>query len=242
MLCQKEENIMIIDKDKLLEEKDNILNFLLKNKDLYKEDEFKEIFATFYLDILLFNDIIGGNYRVAQILSKFNIFKEKYDPYLTVYNILNKYDFINGNIVEVGCGTYPRLAEIIKDNHKSNNYNLTVYDTCNIFKMNDISIIKEKFTMSTNIDNVDTLVGIYPCDASVDLTLKGIEENKNLVIAYCSCDHSSDKYQHNFLEYWADDFCYYIKKKYGDDVKIMNWRNYPKRRLPILVHKKRISK
>lgn len=231
---------MILDKKKLEQEKEKILNFLLSNKEHYNSLEFFNIFSKFYLDI--FNDIekeaIFCNY--SQILSKYNIIKEEFDIYLRVYNLLESKGFIKGDILEVGCGVYPRLAEIITERHKEKDYSLTLYDVCNTINIGKgIKLVKNEFTKSTNIDEYDTLVGIHPCEASIDLTLRAIEENKNLILAFCSCNHETVEFPKWYDGNWSISFCSDIKEMYGDSIEIIDFEYYPKMKNPILIHKKR---
>lgn len=234
---------MVFKEDKLEQEKDNILNFLLDNVKYYNPLEFYTIFSMFYLDKLKENDENSIPCNNTQILSKYSILKEEYDIYLKVYNLLESKGFIKGNVLEVGCGIYPRLAEIITQRHKEKDYSLTLFDTCNIFNIgNGINIVRDKFTKSTNIDRYDTLVGIHPCEASIDLTLRAIEENKNLILAFCSCNHETVEFPKWYDGNWSISFCSDIKEMYGDIIEIIDFEDYPKRKLPILIHRKRISK
>lgn len=102
-----------------------------------------------------------------------------------------------------------------------------------------ITIVKDNFTSTTNIDTFDTIFGLYPCEASIDITLKGIEENKNLLIAFCNCDHSTEEYPLWFGDYWAIDFCSTMKERYKDKIEIIDNQITPKVKLPILIHRKK---
>ncbi len=206
---------MYIDKEKYLKEKDNILKFLKEHRYLYDDKEYEMLFSIISFDILLENDGYSTNCNIATLLSKYNVFTEENDRYLKFYKMLEELNFIKGNSLEVGSGPYPRLAEIIKDNHKRRDYNLTIYEKCNVFKISkNITTIKDKFTVSTNIKDIDNIFSIMPCSASTDITLKGIEENKNLLIAYCTCDHSSKIYPRENKRYWSINFCDMLKEKY----------------------------
>ena len=233
---------MVIDKEKYFKEKENIIKFILENDKLYNDQKFEMIYFTFLFDNILNSKNIMHT-EMAALVSKFGILKQGNDIYFKFYQLLEQLGFIKGNILEVGSGPYPRLAEIIRDNHKTNDYNLTIYEKRDVFSIDKkIKIVKDKFTASTDIESIDTIFGLYPCEASIDMTLKGIKENKNLLIAFCNCDHSTEKYPHWFGDYWAVDFCSAIKKEYQDEVEIINNQITPKVKLPILIHKKRISK
>ena len=234
---------MVFKEDKLEQEKDNILNFLLNNAKHYNSFEFLESFSTFYLDLLKEDDRHSIPCSNTQLLSKYGILKEEFDIYLRVYNLLESKGFIKGDILEVGCGVYPRLAEIITERHKEKDYSLTLYDVCDTINIGKgIKLVKNEFTKSTNIDRYDTLVGIHPCEASIDLTLRAIEENKNLILAFCSCNHETVEFPKWYDGNWSISFCSDIKEMYGDSIEIVDFEYYPKMKNPILIHKKRISK
>ena len=234
---------MYIDKEKYLEKKDNILKFLKEHRYLYDDRDYEMIISIISFDILLDNEGYSANCDIAALLSKYNIFTEGNDRYLMFYKMLEELDFIKGNSLEIGSGPYPRLAEIIKDNHKRKDYNLTIYEKCDVFKTSkDIKIIKDAFTSSTNIENIDNIFSIMPCDASIDITLKGIKENKNLLIAYCSCDHSNKIYPKYRKRYWADNFCHTMKKRYGNLIEITEWEPLKEEKMPILIYRKRVSR
>lgn len=109
---------MYIDKEMYLKEKDNILMFLKDYKYLYDEREYEMILSIISFDVLLDNEGYSANCDIASLLSKYNVFTDENDRYLMFYKMLEELDFIKGNSLEVGSGPYPRLAEVIKDNHK----------------------------------------------------------------------------------------------------------------------------
>ena len=231
---------MYIDKEKYLKEKDNILKFLKEYRYLYDEREYGMIYSIIDFDVLLDNEGYSANCDIAALLSKYNVFTDENDRYLMFYEMLEELDFIKGNSLEVGSGPYPRLAEVIKDNHKRKDYNLSIYEKCDVFKVGkDIKMVKDKFTSSTNIEEVDNIFSIMPCSASIGITLKGIEENKNLLIAYCSCDHSNKIYPRGRERYCADNFCSIMKERYGNDIEITEWEYLKGETIPLLVHRKR---
>ena len=106
---------MYIDKEKYLKEKDNILKFLKEYRYLYDEREYVMIYSIIDFDVLLDNEGYSANCNIAALLSKYNIFTEENDRYLMFYKMLEDLDFIKGNSLEVGSGSYPRLAEVIED-------------------------------------------------------------------------------------------------------------------------------
>lgn len=232
---------MIIDAEKLLREKGNIIKFILENREVYEQIGIESLITILDNNFLLLEESLAENFIIAELLSKFKIFKNGYDDYVKFYKLLEKNNFIEGNCLEIASGLYPRLAEIIKESHYKKDYNLTIYEPKKIIRIaNDITVNREKFTKDTNIKQVDSIWGIHPCGASIDMTLKGIEENKNLAIAFCGCDHSTSEFPHWFGDYWAIDFCCEMKERYGESIEIFEWnRPKTKKKLPVLVHKKR---
>lgn len=152
--------------------------------------------------------------------------------------ILEDYDLLKGNICEVGAGRYPRLAELVAPKIHTNNGTLTIYDPNVLFtEHKGIKVVKDKFTKSTNIDNIDTLYGLYPCDASIILAEKAFEEDKNLVLAFCACDHSTRKHMKWLGKYWAEDFCMDYREKYGSEAEIINWSSTLNNDHPIMIRR-----
>lgn len=98
------------------------------------------------------------------------------------YLLLSSYSFLNGNCCEVGAGSYPRLAELVLPTLQQNHHKLTIYEPNIILdKLGSAKIIKDKFTMQTNIVDVDTIYGLFPCDATISMIDKAFQENKNLL-------------------------------------------------------------
>lgn len=93
--------------------------------------------------------------------------------------------------------------------------------------------------MDTDISNVDTLYGLFPCNASITLIDKAIQENKNLLIAFCGCDHSDEVHTKWVGKYWAEDVCMDYREKYGKCVEISNWNPEMGLNLPIMTYKKK---
>ncbi len=125
---------MVIDKEKYFKEKENIIKFILENDKLYNDQEFEMIYFTFLFDNILNSKNIMHT-EMATLVSKFGILKQGNDIYFKFYQLLEQLGFIKGNILEVGSGPYPRLAEIIRDNHKTNDYNLTIYEKRDVFSI-----------------------------------------------------------------------------------------------------------
>lgn len=108
---------MIIDAEKLLREKGNIIKFILENREVYEQIGIESLITILDNNFLLLEESLAENFIIAELLSKFKIFKNGYDDYVKFYKLLEKNNFIEGNCLEIASGLYPRLAEIIKESH-----------------------------------------------------------------------------------------------------------------------------
>lgn len=224
-----------VDKEKYYKHREEILDFLKKYEQKYRDIDLN---ISLYIETDFCLDLSTSEIPsfLSQILSKFNVYKEGQDEYKEIFNLLDKYSFLDGNCCEVGAGIYPRLAELTSSKIKLNNGSLTVYDPSTIFtNMENIKVIKEAFTKKTNIDKYDTIYGLHPCEASEIMIKKAFKEDKNLMIAFCDCsNHKSNHLRWN-RKNWVEKICNYYIKKYGNEVEIINWPSSIDSKLPIMV-------
>lgn len=227
--------MQLIDEEKFFAKKGEILDFLYDNRSIY--GELGELLGLLiYSDVVLQMDNSNIPVQLSQIFSKFDVKTEGMDDYFEFYNLLNKYRFLEGNCCEVGAGLYPRLCELTIPTIIQNKGTLTIYEPNIMFdKIENAILKKEEFNKKTNIDNVDTIYALYPCEATVTVAEKAFQEDKNLMMALCPCDHSTEKHQKWFSDYWAVDFCMDYKEKYGDEVEIIKWPTKTEIDLPIMV-------
>lgn len=229
-----------IDHEKYYDKKKEMIEFLNSNVDKYQQ-----------LSLLLSSFIIDNSFTNAyemnipttlcQIFSKFGVFKEEYDPYIEFKKILDKYSFLDdsGTYCEIGAGIYPRLSEIVFPSIDKNHGSLTIYDPNCMFSISEnIHIVNEEFTYDTDIQKIDTLYALYPCEATPTILEKAFEEDKNLVLGFCNCDHSDIKYPYtDEYKYWADGVCKIYQTMYGSDLEIIGWPSNMKNDLPIMVRR-----
>ncbi len=222
----------------LLEQKENILNYLKEYQEFYDPELTKDI-----LFILKNPEFIGINGYTPdscrQILSKFNILHPKYDQYKYLANRLKELGFLNGNCCEIGAGKYPQISSLILPVLRENKKNLTIYDPKTIPSiLPDINLIRENFTLNTNIENIDTLFAHHPCKATTTIIDKAIQENKNLLIAFCGCNHSNSRIPKWIGDYWCEDVCIYYREKYGKEIEIETYPNQIEK-YPIMIRKRK---
>lgn len=222
-------NINKIDIMKLSKKKDEICKFILDNKDRFYE-------PYLYVNLIQSGRIIYTplDFDTLQLLSKFDVLE--IDFYRKFLQMLKKYKLLNTNCIEVASGICPVLAEYAAPIINKNGKTLTIYDPRLTFENIDGVIAKsELFTRETDISNIDTLYGIFTCDATEIIVERAIEEDKNLLVALCDCDHPSIKYPKKENEYWANTFCECIKKEYKDEFDILSWPKEYEFDIPIIV-------
>jgi len=230
-----------IDHEKYYDKKKEMIDFLISNIDKYQD--LSMLLTSFIIDNSFINAYeMNIPVSLSQIFSKFGVFKEGFDPYIEFKKILDRYSFLDderGNYCEVGAGIYPRLSEIIMPSIDMNHGSLTIYDPNCMFSLSEnIHIINEEFTKDTNIKEIDTLYALYPCEATITVVEKAFEEDKNLVVGFCNCDHSDIKYPcTDEYKYWADGVCKIYERMYGSDLDIIGWPSSMKNDLPIMVRR-----
>ena len=231
-----------INKEKYFEKKDKILEFIRIHEYEYQE-------MTGIMMMLIYKDIVlelpwnSIPRLLSQILSRFGVYHNGKDSYVEMFKLLEKYSFLQGNCCEIGAGMYPRLAELVAPQLKLRKGTLTIYEPNIILtKLENAKIVRERFKKDTNIDQVDTIYGLFPCKASIVIAEKAFEEDKNLMLAFCACDHSTKEHPKWLGKYWAEDFCMDYREKYGNEAEIINWPSPVGIDLPIMIRKKRKTK
>lgn len=231
----------LLNEEKYFRKKLEILNFIEENID--KDLEWAMCLTILLLEDRFINeDIKNTPHDIAtdtsEIFSKFGIYNKGYDPYIEMTKLLQNYSFLEGNSCEIGAGSYPRLAELAIPKIRLNHGSLTIYEPGILFPdIENITVVKEKFTKDTNIKEFDTLYGLYPCNATIPIIDKAFEEDKNLMLAFCPCDHSTEEHQKWLGKYWAEDVCMDYREKYGKEAEIINWPSYTGIDFPIMVRR-----
>lgn len=190
------------------------------------------------------NSVTGIPGIPRQVLSKFGIINPEVDPYIKMCELLKNLSFLSGNCCEIGAGEYPRLAELIAPELERNHHKLTIYDPSTVpDKLSKgVTIVKEKFTKKTDLKGIDTLVSLFPCEVACTIIDKALDEDKNLLLAFCGCDHSTLEHQKWLGEYWAEDVCMDYREQYGKEIEIMQWPKQYGIPYPIMVRRQKVKK
>lgn len=228
-----------IDIDKYFEHKGEIIEFIIRNHEKYGLTSTSKLMAAFSFDSVLMPGM-GLSHLELELLSKFGALRKEADVYKNFHELLRERNFLQGNVVEVGAGKYPRLCEVIMEDKPDELISVTAYDPCLVFDtIPRVKFVNKPFTKETDISEADTLYGLFPCDASITLIDKAIEENKNLMVAFCACDHSDSIHTKWIGKYWAEDVCMDYREKYGKCIEIDGWNREMGLDLPIMTYKKK---
>ncbi len=226
----------VINPEKYIENKGKIIDFVVDNSDKLPRGFAESFVRRVGFNIPLVMECF--DYAELELFSKFGILCEEKDLYKQFSKILRDRGLLRGNILEVGAGFYPRLGEVIMEDKPAELVRITSYDPELIVDtMSGVKLVKEPFTKSTNLDDVGTIIGMFPCGASRLMIDRAINENKNLLLAFCGCDHSDNEISAEYGDLWADAACRYYKEKCGDDMQIFSWSNEVELSYPIMEYK-----
>lgn len=111
------------------------------------------------------------------------------DYYKSFIEYMKAEEGIDKNLLEVGCGILPALANKVSKEQKSGS--VTVMDPKVIESYEgNIGIIKKSFTEETDVSNYDLIYGFYPCQATPEMIKSSFKNDKDLFLEMCGCVHN----------------------------------------------------
>lgn len=153
--------------------------------------------------------------KIQYLIDSADILPKQFDVYENFYNVLLEYFRIDTNILEVGCGEIPKLGNIIASHQfKINSGSITVYDNSlkiTKTKYPNLKLNKKLFTESTDIKNIDLLIGQCPCNGTRVLINKALEEKKDLFVGICNCENEGKLNSMLLREAMIKDYCDLIR-------------------------------
>ena len=172
------------------------------NLDNYPNDAITFIydnFCFFEQDFSITPDII------LQIKSKLGIIQEENDIYIKFIDHLAQNNILHGNILEVGSGFYPTLAQKLMQIETVDN--VTAMDP-NLTIINDpqLKLIKADFASNTDISKYDSIIGFKPCAATLPIIQAANSQKRPFSIVLCECTHFQNPYLYMpiSIEKWRD--------------------------------------
>jgi hypothetical protein len=156
-----------------------------------------------------FESDINECYRsgvINQVYAEIGILPDEENTYKDFINLMKKKYNIYSNILEIGSGFIPTMAQYIDDEQRSVSGTITVYDPELIIeKRGNIKLFKNNFTCNDSVNDYDLIIAVAACEASKMLIRKANDANKDFMIALCGCVHLPD----NYPSYMYYDCSYY---------------------------------
>lgn len=161
--------------------------FLKKYGKYYKEipGAYEYIKQQFFVDISYGkpNDIIRSIIEELGL----NRFLEN-DYYKNFIEYMKSETGIDKNLLEVGCGILPSLANKISKEQTCGSVTAMDPKVIEAYEGN-IGIIKKEFTLDTDVSNYDLIYGFYPCQATTTMIKSSFKNDKDLFLEMCGCTH-----------------------------------------------------
>lgn len=143
---------------------------------------------------------------LRQIYAQNNLLIDNDNEYLKffIYLLYKKYD-LSGNILEIGGGVYPVLANYINMyQRKIGAGTITVMDPrLGISKLGEIKLVKDYFYKNCDISEYDLIISQSPCIITHDVIDSAIDNGKEFFVTLCKC--LIDKYPY-MLDFYSDDY------------------------------------
>lgn len=167
----------------ILSKKKIIINYLMKYPNIFTDLEKKQIIN--YIDSF-------GKYKfvpdtVREVYDELGIIQDDNNIYLGFIELIrNIYDIDDMKIVEVGGGVLPRLGKRLSDIISTGS--ITVYDPrLSVYESNNekLRLVRENFSINTNISDADLLIGLMPCEACDVIVESALMYEKNFILALC---------------------------------------------------------
>lgn len=222
-----------------------ILYDKLSSSDKAKLVAFKEKYYQRYvsylqeeLDNKLLNGFTNNNDTINQIYCCLQIVPDRFNYYLEFIKIIQKYFALeNKKVLEVGAGSLPILASYLES--KALSYDIMDPGTI----LEDVvgikgRVIKEKFSLATNINDYDLLIGYNPCAATESMIRNCLKNHKEFIIALCGCAFLPENYKVRTNKQWQKYLLQIIEKSGQDyNLYIEYFKDYLNIEYPILVMK-----
>ncbi len=192
-------------------------------------DVMSKVYALAYSNIYLNNldKMIPSNFY--SIYDRLGMIPDSVNHYDRFINKLEQVHNLGCNILEVGGGNLPRIAErIAKRQIDIGCGSITVMDpslSVKKSKYKNLKLCKEKFTLETDIKDYDLLIGLFPCTVMELMLHKALIENKDLFFRMCDCVHYSDDLSEELYNYYLEHPDYYQKmliESYVDYSNVFN--------------------
>ncbi len=115
--------------------------------------------------------------------------------YLNYFNFLKEHFDLSQDILEVACGCFPALSNLINLHQREVNMggSIEAIDPLLVTtSYGTIKLRKERFTLDTDLKRFSLVTAYYPCEATMDILKACGEQDKDYSVALCGCVHDED--------------------------------------------------
>lgn len=168
------------------------IEFIKINKDLYGSFE-----LAFLIEILKTENCpdVFIVELVREVLDQLGFIPDDYNIYKQYIDFIDEVHGIEGkNIVEIGGGRFPRLAERISS--RQNKGKITVYDPRLYSEESTDKLIlkKKRASRTTDVGDCNLIVGLMPCKGAEVLLDLAIDNKKDFVLWLCEGGPHGDEF------------------------------------------------
>ena len=169
---------------------------------------------------------------IREIFDELGLLPNKNNIYMAFIDLIKSKCDINGkNILEVGGGTFPRLAKRLSLEQK--NGTITVYDPRldpSIKSTDRLILKKEKFDNETKIGNTDLFLGLMPCKGAEFLLNQALKNDRDFILWLCEGGPHGDYFDYFEDESeWLDSIICHTDRRLeekGQKIKIKKMEDY----------------
>lgn len=171
---------------------DEVISFIINNKDCYKE---------YLSENRLSKCKYGYTCDIDQIYCHLNLVNIKDTVYYKFYLLSKNYfNLDNIRILEVACGYIPIMSSIYKK-YEVNNIE-AINQKILIKNYKNVKTIEYDLTKEYNLSKYDLIIGIRPCNITVNIIKNCIKYKKNFMLYLCPCIPIIGKKKFNTYEEW----------------------------------------
>lgn len=185
---------------------------------------------------------------LSQIYSHISALSDDRDVYKKFMNFINEKYGLNQDILEVGSGFFPTLAEKIDTYQQSiNKGSITAIDPLLIpTKLGNVKLCKSSFCGDMSLKNYTLVTSMYPCESTVRIIESANAQDKDFSLLTCGCTHFPD-YElyyggYSTVEDWQN-YLYRLAKKTSKSDRIIDidYLNDKEVTTPIISSRKKVK-
>lgn len=185
---------------------------------------------------------------LSQIYSHISALSDDRDVYKKFMNFINEKYGLNQDILEVGSGFFPTLAEKIDTYQQSTNKgSITAIDPLLIpTSLGNVKLCKSSFCGDMSLKNYTLVTSMYPCESTVRIIESANAQDKDFSLLTCGCTHFPD-YElyyggYSTVEDWQN-YLYRLAKKTSKSDRIIDidYLNDKEVTTPIISSRKKVK-